>query len=944
MRFEPEFERGFTRDQIPELTPEQRRKILRFGWAVFGLIALLVVIMGVITPYTNFMWYTHDARQPQVFFIGYLTRGQLFALSFIASVAVLYFSLSKAFGVSLVYLRRPESYGELLISRVLGTVQTAGPTVVKVASLFLGFIVAAGFSANWQSYLLARNAQSFGQTDPIFGLDLGFFVFILPWYLHAAGYVLFLLLLTTAATIGIYVGMQVMASLAKVELARPSVRMHICLLAGLSLIALAAYMFLKRYEFGLVQSAQFTGASFAGIRQMWAQTIMSALVALLGVVVIVNGRYWTPFKTLSYGGAAVAAAYVIGMLIYPAVIQRIVVEPDKVRVESPFARRAIAMTRYAYGLDQIEVRDFDVRAQPTPEEIQASRTTIDNMRLWDPEVLRRSLERLQLLRPYYGFHDVDIDRYQIEGRQSMVMLAPRDIRLEGLTADARAWVNMRLQYTHGYGVTMSPVNTATTIGQPTFLIKNIPPVSPEEIPLTQPRIYFSDTRDAMRRPTDEYAIVNTQIDEFDYMSEEEVPRSYRWTGQRGVPIGGFATRLAYTVSLGDINVLISGNITNESRLLYRRNVLERASLIYPFLRFDNDPYIVIYNGRLVWILDGYTTTSQIPYSAMTRGGSTRINYIRNPVKVVIDAYTGEANAYAIEPDEPILRAYRNIYAGLVHDMSELPIGLERHFRYPEDMFMLQCGALTQYHVTDPVTFINNADAWELPTERGRTGGTEAMKAYFVQIRLPGEDRDAFLLILPFTPRERPNMSGWLAADCDPENYGRLTLYKFPRGSNMPGPAQMENSFNTDREIADINRQLNNEQSMIVPGNLLIVPIGQSVMYVKPLFLQSRTPGLGQIPELKKVIMAFEQPVVADTYQMALQRLLGQAPPAPRPIGVVEQDDPPPLGEPEGVEATELRRVVDLLRQADDALRAGDFARFGDLQRQARQRLEELAGN
>jgi len=347
-----------------------------------------------------------------------------------------------------------------------------------------------------------------------------------------------------------------------------------------------------------------------------------------------------------------------------------------------------------------------------------------------------------------------------------VMLSPRDINLDGLSQNARTWVNERLQYTHGFGVAMSSVNSATPDGQPTFLIKDIPPTTPPDLPLSEPRVYYSNFRDA-NGAIDEYSLVDSNQAEFDYPAQD-TQQTNRWQGQGGIPIGGFFRRLALSIILGDGNLLVSGNITASSRLLMHRSILDRCQRLYRFLKFDSDPYIVLLGGKIYWLADGYTTTDQIPYSDLADDDGNRLNYIRNSVKVVIDAYSGETTAYAIDPGEPILKTYRSIYPGLIHDLGEIPDGFREHFRYPEDMFRLQSAQLTQYHVLDPVAFLTNNDAWELPSEKGLSGARSPLAPYYVLMTLPGESTDGFVLMLPFTPRQKPNMSGWLAAHCDPD--------------------------------------------------------------------------------------------------------------------------------------------------------------------------------
>lgn len=914
---------------------------LRFGLGGILLLGLLTLI-GV-QPYTDFLWFVHDVRHPEVFTLALSTEGTLFAIAFVLELLLFYFSFTKALGVTMVYFREPATVGEAVIANAIRWIQQHGHTVVKVAAVAFAFLGAVGFATEWNTWLLARNVQSFGVKDPAFGLDVGFFVFQLPWYTAIANFAFSAFLLALAGTFGVYFGLEFLASMAKIEVSKPFVRLHLTLLGVGLLLSGAARLWLGRYEIGYVENALFTGGGYAEQMKLGVQAVVAILLLPLAVALLINVNRGKPWRVALYGGGAWAVIYVLGMAVYPTIVQRFTVEPNKIEVESPFAQRAMDMTRFAYGLEGLDDKNIEVSDTPTAEEVARSGPTLANMRLWDPEVLRESIEPIQSLRAFYKFHDVDVDRYDIDGKQRLVMLAPRDIDLGGLTPGARNWVNMRLQYTHGYGLTMSAVNEATRVGRPEFLIRDFPPKTPPSLPIERPQIYFSDARDDLGLPDDQYAIVGTAVKEFDYPSESDAVYN-RWEEPRGVPVGGLMARIAYSIRNGDGNLLVSGNIMSQSRILFRRNVRDRAQQVYPFLRFDQDPYLVVFGGRLIWILDGYTVSDRVPYSAILETREGRLNYIRNSVKVTIDAYSGDMHAYAVLPDDPVLKAYRRIYPRLVEDRTAVPKGLDEHFRYPEDLFMLQAAQLTQYHVKTPTSFLNNDDAWDLPFERGATGNSVRMAAYYVQLQLPDDPQDRFYLILPMTPRTKGNMSGWLAAHCDPEHYGKLVLYRYPKNSNTPGPAQMESRFNQDQEIANLNKLLNSDESQIVQGNLLVIPLGRSVLYVKPLFLRSRSQGIAPIPELRKVILATSSRiVVADTYDEALSELFGKGSPKPPTIAAppTPSREPTPEAGSAAIKA-ELKSLLDLLNRADEALRGGDFAKYGELQKEARAKLEALS--
>lgn len=935
MRQDPDF--GFSTAR-PELDPAMVKKAVRTGGCLLAIVLVSVVVLALVVPYTEFLWFKHDARAPQVFTRGYGIRSTLLLVSFLAGWGMLYFNLRKALNQSLVYLRTPESRGQILISHALTWVQTRGSDAVRFGAPILAFLSALGFANEWNTFLLARHGVPFQQRDPIFGLDLSFFVFDLPWYRAIANYVFALLFITTAAAVAVYVGLQAMAALARIELNRPQIRLHLSVLLGLTAVAYGAQLYLRSYEAGLMDSGQFTGAGYAGMQQVLLLRILAILCAVSGVLVAVLYRRGQPFRLAMILGIGLAAFYGLVLVVYPELVQRGYVAPNRLRVEAPFAMRAIKMTRWAYGLDRITVRDGAMQPLPTQTEIASSSVTLSNMRLWDPDVLRTALDTLQGIRPYYAFNDVDIDRYQIDGKQTILMVAARDIELAGLAASAQDWTNQRLRYTHGYGVTISRVDAATNEGLPAFLAKDIPMSSVPDLRVDEPRIYFSDSRDAANRPRDEYALVHSGVDELDYPTTTG-SSTHRWGGDRGIPIGGFFTKLLYGIRFRDGNLLISPNIRAESRLLMHRHVLNRASKMYPFLMFDNDPYIVVSNGRLIWILDGYTWTDSMPFSARIGAGGKSLNYIRNSVKVTIDAYNGETMAYAME-NEPILETYRRIYPGLVKDGTALPAGLRPHLRYPEDQLWLQSVLLTVYHVIDPVVFLSNSDAWDIARERNLQGSQDTVKPYYVQMQLPGETAAGFFQILPFTPRDKPNMSAWLAAHCDPGSYGRLTLYRFTGNEPVPGPETIEANFSSTPEISFINRQYNNEQSSVIVGNLLAIPLGKSILFSEALFLQSKTGGIRAVPRLFRVALAIgDRVAVGETYAAALDKLLGfEAAPEPEP-GPGPGQAPPPSGAGPSKEA--VRRALTLLDRAEQALRQGEFARYGELQKQAREALRNL---
>ncbi len=918
------------------------RKVSKFGCFFFILLVLFIVVGAVLNPAITYQWFVHDVRHPEVFTRRYQVESALFFTAFFLTFGVLWFNFLQAVKLSSGFVINADSRGVAAVAALLNFIRNSGRGASRVIAGVLAIVMAGGFGSNWNEYLLSSHSQGFGHVDPLFGIDLSFFIFKLPWYKAVADYAFSVMMFAVVLTLGIYVGMQALASLAKIELSRPKIRQHLSLLGGITILILAMRLGLGCLEFGLVDGDQFTGAGYAAVRQLAVQEAVAGLVALLGFGTMLGGWLGRPYKFLVYGGALTLILSILGTGIYPEIVQRVFVEPNKIAAEGPFADRAIKMTRLGFSLDKIQVKDFTVADAPTAADVTASRTTLDNMRLWDPGVLNNALEQTQGFKRYYTFHDVDVDRYMINGKQQMVMISPRDIMLGGLDPTASTWVNNKLYYTHGYGVAVVPVNTSSSMGDPDYLVKDIPVKAISDIPVTRPQIYFSNYRN---ESDNQYSLVHTKIEEFDYPSAEGDKKS-EWEGDRGIPVGGMWDRLIFSAAFGDGNLLVSGNISGSTKLLMHRDILDRASLLFPFLEFDPDPYLVVLHGNLVWVLDGYTSSDKLPYSRHLEWHGHATNYVRNPVKATVDAYTGEVNAYAIDSSEPILKCWREVFPTLIKDASAMPKGLDSHLRYPEGMFMAQSIALTQYHVTDPTTFLTNGDAWDMPYNRGISGEKAPMAAYNVQMRLPDEPKDGFMLILPFTPRQKDNMSGWLAAHCDPTDYGKLVLYKFTKGSLVPGPAQMETKFNQDENISYVNRTFNNDQNQVLVGNLLVIPIGESVMYAEPLFFRSKTAGIQAPPELKKVILAFKDTIVVDdTYAGALQKLVGArqpAAPAPSLASVVKPAAAPPKSSAEGQNAL-AREALKLMGQSDDALRAGDFAKYGELQKKLKAKLQELVG-
>ena len=916
---------------------ETKKRRVRFGCGL-GIVVVAAIALALLSigPYTEYLWYSEDAGYIRVFTLQYTVRAMLFGVAFFATWLALGFGWRQALRFKFVYVEVPDGPIKNITSAVM-LVQQYGGEAVRILSVLGGVIAGFALSSEWQTYLLAMNGHPFDKLDPVFHRDYAFFVFNLPWYEACVSLISSVTLFIALTHAAVAIGLRVVQRVAPVDANLEKVTARACGWVGVALIVIGCRIALGCLNYGSEQGAQFVGAGYTAVMQLQLTGMLAALVAILGVLILVSRNLTLAWK----GGAVCAGYFLLGVVLYPEIVQRIHVEPDKNHVEAPFALRALDATRYAFDLNTVDVRNMPDRDEPSPDEVKAAKGTLDNMRLWDPSVMQSAIDQLQSFKQYYAFNDVDIDRYRIQTPDGtthtrMVMVSPRDISLPGLGDMAQTWVNTKLVYTHGYGVVIAPVNEANALGQPVSLVGDLPVAGPPEFHLEFPQVYFSDFRPETGESVDSYAIVNTRVNEFDYPTEGG-NATHRWTGQTGIRIDGLATRIAFSIALGDGNLLVTNNLINGSRLLLHRGVIDRATRLYPFLSFDRDPYVVVMGGHIVWVLDGYTTTDRIPYSQFIDLGSRTVNYMRNSVKITVDAYTGQMMAYATRPDDPILQSYAAIYPGLVHPLSEASPELKAHFRYPEDLFSAQTAVLCTYHVTDPQQFLSNGDAWSIPTESGLNNVREQSRPYFIEMRLPDGPRDEFLLIRGFTPSTRDNLSGWIAAHCDGDSYGKLTLYLFSKGDTVPGPWQVENLFVQDPRIANVYRQFNNDQSKIIVGNLLVVPIGHSIVYAESLFLQGKSAVRG-IPELRRVILAVKNRIVmGDTYADALAQLFGAAAPAEAPTKPSSQGAP----QAPAPNQSRIAEAAKALDDADAALRKGDFTKYGELQKKARVLLQQL---
>jgi len=842
--------------------------------------------------------------------------------------------------------------------------------------------VAGGISSAWETVLLWQNRVPFaaGGTaalDPIFSRDIGFFLFELPFLRLVQSVAVGLLVTSLLVVVGRYLLAAVDRGLAFTA----PVRLHLAVLGALAILAIGAGYQLDKLELAYSDRGVAAGVSYTDANAQFVAFDLLTVLSLVAAVLLVAGAYTRMVRPV---GATVAVWLIASVLVgrlYPEAIQRLVVDPNELAQETPYIRNNIAMTRLAFGFgnpDGSSAWDDDRRYggdQPLTEAaIEDEEDTFRNARLWDYRPLRDTLDQLQTIRRYYDFFDVDTDRYEIDGVQRQVMLSARELDLAG-NPNATGFVNQRIIFTHGVGVAMVPVNEVANEGQPRLFIRNLPPVSASGAPeITEPRIYFGER-------TSDYVVVGAKQAEFDYPRGEVDPAATdtsgvetRWSGDTGISLGSGLTRLLFAIRFGDLDLLISDQVQAQSQLLFHRSLDDRVPRIAPFLRYDKDPYVVVDGaGRLVYLWDAYTTTDRFPHAnSFTPGdlgetglGDDDFNYLRNSVKVVVDAYTGRTTYYVADPGDPLIRAWQGVFPELFRPISEMPADLATHVRVPEEGFNVQTRMYGRYHVTDPGTFFQNDDLWTVPIDQTSDQSLPS-EAYYVIMRMPGEAEAEFLLLQPMVPVSRPNMIAWVAARNDTPNYGGVRVYNFPADSTVFGPTQIEARIDQDPLISQQITLWNQSGSQVVRGNLIVVPVGDSLLYLQPVYLQSTGTSF---PEFQRIIVASPTHVVWSPSLGESLRLLLEAQgedPGPSPTPTPSPSPgtspgpgttPPPSGTPApgasptpgtGALPTDVAGLIDFANAhfelAQEALRDGDFARYGAeiaLVEQALQRLDEL---
>jgi hypothetical protein len=702
----------------------------------------------------------------------------------------------------------------------------------------------------------------------------------------------------------------------------PAARIHLAILIAVLFFVGTGGAWLELNEILFIKRGVVFGPGYADVTtQLWVLKGLMGVTVFCGLTILslVFRKDW---RLPAVGVAAFLVVVIGGTGIYPSLVQKFKVVPNEIVLEKPFLELNIKYTRMAYRLTAVEDREFPAEESLTREDLRRNDLTIKNIRLWDHAPLLSTYGQLQEIRTYYKFQDVDNDRYTINGEYRQVMLSPRELSYRALPA--RTWVNEHLTYTHGYGAVLGPVNRISREGLPEFFIKDIPPVSSANIKITRPEIYYGET-------SNEYVFVRTKRPEFDYPVGDKNVYS-RYEGRGGVPLS-FWRKLIFAVRFGSFTILLSDDITSESRIMYYRKINERVSRVAPFVRLDPDPYLVISSeGRLLWFLDGYTVTDRFPYSEPIGNLG---NYIRNSIKVVVDAYDGTVKLYISDPTDPIIQTYAKIFPGVLKPLEEMPADLRSHIRYPPGLLNIQARMYSTYHMQDTQVFYNKEDLWSIPRKSG-AGGERDMEPYYTIMRLPEGKKEEFVLLLPFTPSKKDNMSAWMAGRCDAPHYGELVVYIFPKQKMVYGPRQIEARIDQEAEISKQLSLWNQRGSQVIRGNLLAIPIEKSILYVEPLYLAAEK---GQLPELKRVIVAFGNSLaMEENLELALQRVFGgelirEKEPSRVTVAAVPQKEKSDR-QIAGEALANYRRAQELLRQ-------GNWGGYGEELKKMEEVLREL---
>ncbi len=887
------------------------KKIIISAVLVTLIFFIVQFIMGI---FLDFEWF-NSYEQGNAFWTLFFTEFNvhaLFTIIFFVLFAVNFAVVRLLAGKN--FLKLPAAFNSITI-KFIKNPGTIILLFIAAAAFFLSYVMGEIASSFWREIIIYFNQVSFdaASIDPVFSKNSSFYLFSLPFFNFIYGWFIgaILLIIIFTALIYFYNG-KINSNYNKISISFEA-NSHISLLFAI-LISIYGIGF-KLSSFGLLlkERDKFYGAGYTDVHaQLMAYKICMILCFVAAVIFIFN-IFKRNLKILYLTPAVILPVFFVLTVIYPAIQQRFFVIPNELDRERPYIENNISSTRSAYDINKIEIVEFKNDANLTAADIDENRTTLKNIRLWDWQPLQQTYKQLQELKPYYTFMDVDIDRYMINGEKIAVNLAAREISTEKLAQQTQTWVNKHLIYTHGYGLVMSRVDTITPEGLPDMIIKDIPPKSQIGIEVTRPEIYYGEH-------SNNYVLTNTKVTpgEFNYPSGDTNNYSV-YEGKGGIKVGNFFKRLMFALSFKDLNILISSNITSESRIMYKRNIREMAETLTPYLVFDTDPYLVLSEGKLFWIIDGYSVSGQYPYSTPVMIYNKKVNYIRNSVKVVIDAYNGSIDYYVSDTSDPILKTYQKIFPTMFKEMTLMPENLKNHLRYPEMLFTVQSTVLLKYHMQDVNVFYNNEDVWNIP-EQIYAESKVALDPSYLVTKLPDENEPQFIMMLPFTPSNKDNMVGFMAANCDRENYGRLKLYRLPKESMTYGPMQIEARINQDAEISKQLTLWNQKGSQVIRGNITVLPIKTSLLFIEPLYLKADT---SEMPELKRVILSFADKIVmAENLSAALEIMFAGS------SNVSVSNDSSVKQNADSTTKQLIKDAYESYLKAESRLKAGDWENYG----------------
>ncbi|KXZ40779.1 hypothetical protein SAMN05661008_01815 [Alkalithermobacter thermoalcaliphilus JW-YL-7 = DSM 7308] len=876
----------------------------RITLVLIGIFIFSIFFSTIVQFLSNYMWFIdvgykdiYIKRVFYRFFIG------IFIFGLFNFIMYFYFtSIKKKYykSINILYSKEEEKKSRLKIL-----------TISSLISLLFSVSVS---SSMWMDILKFKNFTLFGLTDPIFNKDISFYVFKLPVIKDIVNIISFSLILLMVFTLIYYI---ILTSNKEILRFSRSEWIHfdikkiynsafdsIVYIICLFFVVLAIQNYLSSFDILYSKRGIVTGASFTDVNVTLFAYKIKSIISLFTAVLIILGRKKRNIKLIAIGPILIVFVGVAS-LIAENIVQNLIVSPNEIAKESKYIKYNMDYTKKAYGLGNIKQEEFLALDNLSFEDIQNNKETISNIPINDYRPTLQTYNQLQGIRSYYRFNDIDIDRYIIDGKLTQVFLSAREIDKSKLPSQAQTWINKHLKYTHGYGIVMSPVNDITSSGQPKTIIRNIPPVSEfKQLAVKRPEIYFGEL-------TNDYIVINTKEDEFSY-PKGETNAFTRYEGTAGIKLN-LLNRILYSIDTKSLKLLVSTAINSDSRIIINRNINDRIKAIAPFIEYDEDPYIVLVDGKLYWIVDGYTTTERYPYSQVYE--DSNINYIRNSVKVVIDAYNGDVDFYIVDDNDPIIKTYSKIFKDLFKSIDKMPQGIKRHLRYPQHIFDIQAKVYATYHMKDVGVFYNKEDQWEIATEiyQGKNDPIEVESNYIV-FKLPNEDRAEFLLTVPYTPRGKQNMTALLVARNDLEKYGQIILYKFPKDKNVLGPYQIESRINQDPEISRNLTQWDSGGSKVIRGHMITVPIQDSLLYVEPLYIKSDSKE--SIPEVKKIIMLYKDKIVIEnSLQEALDSLFKNGEKQKDKEFVYDQDNL-------------ITKANEIYNKAQQAMKEGNFSDYG----------------